>query len=125
MIWGIADKTHDIVGAIFTPALRRGNENIEFWISKGLSPSMSFTFKEMKHPSGHRLVVLEIPAALSIPTKFQNIAYIRIGDATPKLADYPEREADLIRKLQPFSWESGVAATFLTNDEVLSRLDYG
>ena len=125
MIWGIDDTNHDIVGTIFSPALRRGNQNIEFWINNKLSPSINFTFIEIQHPSGHRLVILEIPASLSIPTKFENIAYIRIGDATPKLADYPEREAELIRKLQPFSWESGIASTFLTGDDVLSCLDCG
>jgi ATP-dependent DNA helicase RecG len=124
MIWGIDDTTHDVVGTIFTQALKRGNQNIEFLISQRLSPSITFIFHEVQHPSGHRLVILEIPAALSIPTKYENIAYIRIGDATPKLADYPEREAELIRKLQPFLWEGGIASTFLTDEEVLLTLDF-
>jgi ATP-dependent DNA helicase RecG len=124
MIWGIDDSNHDIVGTAFTPALRRGNQNIDFWVSSRLSPSINLSFFEIPHPSGHRVVLLEIPAALSVPTKFENIAYIRIGDATPKLSDFPEREADLIRKLQPFAWEGGIAATFLTDDDVLSCIDH-
>lgn len=124
MIWGIEDTNHDIVGTAFTPALRKGNQNIEFWVSSRLSPSLNLSFFEIQHPSGHRLVLLEIPAALSVPTKFENIPYIRIGDATPKLSDYQEREADLIRKLQPFSWEGGVAATFLSDEDILACLDY-
>ena len=125
MVWGIEDSEHDIVGTIFDPdAERVGNQNVSLWLSNKLSPSINFTFHCLEHPAGHHVVILEIFSAQTIPTKFDNIAYIRIGDATPKLADYPEREAELIRKLQPFSWESGISSTFLTPDDVLSCLDY-
>lgn len=70
------------------------------------------------------MVVLEIPAARTVPIKFGDIPYIRVGSATPKLSDYPEREADLLSKLRPFVWEAGVAASFLTEEEVLEALDY-
>ena len=35
-----------------------------------------------------------------------------------------DRQRALWRKLQPFLWETGIAADFLTEDEVLSRIDY-
>ena len=35
-----------------------------------------------------------------------------------------DRQRALWRKLQPFLWETGIAASFLTEDEVLARIDY-
>ena len=55
------------------------------------------------------MVLLEIPAAMVTPVSFNNIAYIRIGSATPKLTDYPQRYQQLIERLQPYRWESGIA----------------
>jgi ATP-dependent DNA helicase RecG len=67
---------------------------------------------------------LEIPAASQIPTKFNNIGYIRIGHATPKLVDHPEREAALLAKLVSFVWEQGVALPFVVTKDVLELLDF-
>lgn len=58
-----------------------------------------------------------------MPVKFSSIAYVRIGNATPKLADYPEREADLVTKLRPFVWEHGAASHFVTGDDVIGAID--
>ncbi|WP_244512510.1 mechanosensitive ion channel domain-containing protein, partial [Filomicrobium insigne] len=52
------------------------------------------------------------------------MAYIRIGSATPRLSDHQERLKALWAKLQPYAWETGIAAQFLSSDEVLARLDY-
>jgi len=68
--------------------------------------------------------LLEIPAAAPSPVEFERFAYIRIGSATPRLSDYPERLRTLWAKLQPYAWESEIALQFVTSDEVLARLDY-
>jgi predicted HTH transcriptional regulator len=123
-VWGIEDGTHRVVGTKFEPALqKRGNEPLEMWLAKMLDPSPSFQFHAIAHPDG-RVVLAEIPAATHAPIKFDRIPYIRIGSATPPLTDYPERERALWAKLQPFAWETGIAAQFVTGDEVLERLDY-
>jgi ATP-dependent DNA helicase RecG len=102
IVWGIVDGTHEVVGTAFQPlAAKKGNESLEFWLAKALSPSFSFRFQVVAHPNG-RIVLLEIPATNTVPVKFNGVPYIRIGSATPKLADFPEREADLLGKLRPF-----------------------
>ncbi len=124
LVWGIRDGDHEIVGTSFQPSTeRKGNEPLEFWLGKNLIPSPSLRFHTATYDQGH-VVVLEIPAARTVSVKFQDIPYVRIGSATPKLTDYPEREADLLGKLRPFAWETGVAATFQTIDEVLAALDF-
>ena len=67
---------------------------------------------------------LEIPSATTSPVEFERTAYCRIGSATPRLSDYPDRQKTLWNKLQPYLWESGTAAQFLTDDDVLARIDY-
>ncbi len=81
-----------------------------------------FNFKRVDYQSVS-LVLLEIPAATSSPVEFDRQAFIRIGSATPRLSDHPERLKALWAKLQPYVWETGIASTFLSGDEVLRRLD--
>jgi predicted HTH transcriptional regulator len=69
-------------------------------------------------------MILEIPAATSAPVNFDSIPYIRIGSATPKLTEYPERYQKLIQAMRPYSWEQGIARQYATGDDVLDLLDY-
>lgn len=123
VVWGIADGSHDVVGTTFSHSKKKGNEPLEMWLAKMLSPSPLFRFVEVPHPNG-RLVLLEIPAATHAPVKFDHVAYIRIGSATPRLVDFPDREAKLWNKLHPYAWETALAAQFVTSDYVLQHLDY-
>ena len=91
MVWSIKDTDHAVVGTTFDPDVTKINSQIlQLWLANRLQPSISFSFRIINHPSG-RVVLLEIPAATGSPVSFNNIAYIRIGSATPKLSDYPER----------------------------------
>ena len=123
MLWGVRDSDHAVVGSSFDPATAKAQKHpIEFWLAQRLNPSLPFEFKIVEHPEG-RLVLLEIPAATISPVEFDGTAYIRIGSATPRLSDYPERLRALWDKLRPHVWESGTAAQFLTDDEVFTKLD--
>ena len=124
VLWGVRDADHAVTGTSFEPSKQvEQREPLEFWLSKRLQPSVPFSFKSVDY-QGLRLVLLEIPAATSSPVEFDKTAYIRIGSATPRLSDHPERLKSLWTKLQPYAWENGVAAQFLTSEEVLERLDY-
>ena len=124
VVWGVENGTHRVVGTAFEPATaKKGGDNLSFWLSKTLEPSPAFDFRTIQHPNG-RVVLLEIPPATVAPVKFQGDARIRIGDATPLLADFPDRERQLWTKLQPTMWERGVAAQFVSSDDVLEWLDY-
>lgn len=124
LIWGVRDNDHAPIGTTFEPSSQKhNNQPLEFWLSQHLSPAIAFNFKVLSYREV-RLVLLEIPAALSSPVEFDRHAYIRIGSATPRLSDYPERLKALWAKLQSHNWESAVAAQFISGDEVLERLDY-
>jgi hypothetical protein len=96
MVWGVEDGTHRMLGTSFEPdATKVRGQPLALWLAQNLQPSPAFGFRVVAHTLG-RLVLLEIPAAPGAPVCFQNIPYVRIGSATPKLTDYPERFQRLI-----------------------------
>ena len=124
VVWGVRDGDHAAVGTTFEPGTRReSGQPLDLWLAQRLQPAIIFEFETVDY-HGTRLVLLTIPAASSAPVEFDRTAFIRIGSATPRLSDHPERLRALWAKLQPYAWETGVAAQFLTGDEVLSQLDY-
>jgi predicted HTH transcriptional regulator len=45
MLWGIDDKTHDIIGTSFNPSTAKiGNEELENWLLRLLNPKINFRF---------------------------------------------------------------------------------
>ena len=79
LLWGISDKTHEIVGTGFSPKQAKvGNEELENWLLRLLNPKVDFKFIEVPTDKG-KVVVLEIPAATTKPTGFKDVEYIRIG----------------------------------------------
>ena len=124
VVWGVRDGDHAVAGTRFEPgsAKRRG-QSLEFWLSQMLRPDVVFSFETIQHPDG-RLVLLEVPAATSAPVEFDRTAYIRIGGATPRLADHPERQKALWDNLRPHAWETGIARQYIGADDVLDLLDH-
>jgi ATP-dependent DNA helicase RecG len=123
IVWGIDDATHAVVGTSVTSSMTVQNQPLEFWLAQRLQPGLHLDFQEVSHPEG-RLLLLEIPAATHAPVEFDRTAYIRIGSATPRLADYPDRQRALWAKIQPYAWEHGLAMQFVSGDDVLDRIDY-
>ena len=124
VVWGVQDETLQIVGTKFDPFSKKiGNQVFELWLRQRLSPAPAFQFREVKHPLG-RIILLEIPSPSIAPTAFESIPYIRVGSATPKLSDDHARYQALIEKIRPYSWENGVARSYLQATEVLRLLDY-
>ena len=124
VVWGIRDSDHAAVGTSFEPSSEKHKgQPLEFWLNQYLQPSIPFRFESIDY-NGPRLVLLEIPAAVTSPVEFNRTAYVRIGSATPRLADHPNRQKLLWSKFQSYAWETGVAEQFLDSDEVLARLDH-
>jgi len=124
VLWGVRDADHSVAGTSFVPTKQmQQGQPLELWLAQRLRPGIAFAFKPIDD-QGAKLVLLEIPAAATSPVEFERTAYIRIGNTTPRLSEHPERLRALWAKLQPFAWETGIAAQFLTGDDVLARLDY-
>ena len=78
----------------------------------------------VNHPDG-RIVLMEVPPATRTFTHFNNLPYIRMGDATPLLTDYPDKQQRLMRLLGSIEWEKDIALQHQTEGRVLELLDYG
>ena len=124
VVWGVRDAGHAVAGTRFEPSsAKHRRQPLEFWLSQMLRPDIAFSFRPVQHPAG-RLVLLEIPAATTAPVEFDRTAYVRIGGATPRLADHPERQRALWDKLRPYAWETGTARQFVGTGDVLELLDH-
>ena len=124
LIWGVDDETHEVVGTRFsTSAAKEGNEGLENWLARLLTPRIHFRFYSVKI-DGHPLALLEIGAAFHHPVRFMDQEFIRVGSHTKKLKEYPEKERELWRVFDQRPFESRIAAEHLYADDVLKLLDY-
>ena len=98
-VWGVQDKTHDLVGTKFDPNQDVKGEPLKHYLARQLYPYIDFRFEELKIKN-KRIVVLVIPPAKTIPTSFSDERYIRIGSSKEKLIKYPEKESFLFSVLR-------------------------
>ena len=124
LVWGIADETRSLVGTRFAPsAAKKGNEPLETWLSRLLSPQISFRFHETLLDD-KRFVVLEVDSATHRPIAFAGTEFVRVGSAKRKLRDFPEKERALWRTFSQVRFEDGIAAERLGADDVLLALNW-
>lgn len=124
VLWGIANKTHEVVGTTFRPSTeKKGNEDLESWLLHLLNPRIDFRFRTIEIED-KPVVILEIPRASSKPVQFQGQEFVRVGSYCKKLKDFPEKERELWRIFDRVPFEELCAAERLAGDEVLSLLNF-
>ena len=124
MVWGVDNDTRRIVGTSFDPRAEKvGNEELENWLLRGLTPKINFRFHHCD-VDGKAVVLLEIGAAFRHPVRFKKVEYIRVGSYKKVLKDFPEIERELWRTFDRVSFEEGAAASRVEVGRVLELLDY-
>ncbi|MBK1644461.1 transcriptional regulator [Thiocapsa imhoffii] len=124
LAWGIDDTTHDIIGTTFDPTTAKvGNEELESWLLRLLSPKINFRFYTFQ-AEDNPVVLLEIGAAFRHPVQFKGAEFIRIGSYKKKLKEFPEKERELWRVFDRTPFEKEIAADNIAAEEVLRLLDY-
>ena len=124
VMWGIDDRTHEILGTTFTPfTSKKNNEPLENWLLRSLKPKIDFKFYSTDF-DGRMVVLLEIAPAYEFPTSFSGTEYIRVGSCTKKLQDLSVKERELWRVFDKVPFEKQISADNLTGDEVLEYLEY-
>lgn len=123
LIWGIVDGSHEVSGTTFRPLIGKvGNENLENWLLRLLTPRILFRFYEVLY-QGKPLVILEIPRATVRPVQFKGVEHIRIGSCCQNLKNYAEVEKELWRIFDTTPFEELKAAERMPGDQVLGLLD--
>jgi ATP-dependent DNA helicase RecG len=124
IVWGVGDVTHEIVGTSFRPKqTKKGNEELENWLLRLLSPKIDFAFHEVNTDKG-LVVIMEIERATNKPVQFYNNEFIRVGSYKKNLKDYPEKERELWRVFDNKNFEELIAKENVSDSEVLKYLDY-
>jgi ATP-dependent DNA helicase RecG len=124
LVWGIENVSHEVVGTAFQPAgTKVGNEDLEPWLARLLSPSVDFRFHRVT-VKGEPVILLEIPATSHTPVRFKNEEYIRVGSYKKKLREHPEKERELWRTFSRTPFEQAIARSGVSGDDVLQLIDY-
>ena len=98
IVWGVNDKTHEITGTKVNFDKDIDNEPYKHYLARNLKPSIAFEVDETEIEE-KRLVLLTVPAAKFVPTKFLEQTFIRIGSSKEKLSKFPEWEIRLLNVL--------------------------
>jgi predicted HTH transcriptional regulator len=123
VVWGIQNADHTVVGTSFKPGIEKvGNEELENWLLKLLSPKIHFHFYEL-WANDRAVVILEIERAMRHPVAFSGQEYIRVGSYKKRLKDFQEKERSLWRIFDEVPFESNTAADNLSDEEVFTLLD--
>lgn len=124
IVWGIENDTHNVVGTEIKPKqAKKGNEELENWLLRLLSPRINFKIHEFNFEYKN-IVLFEIPSATHQPVSFEGIEYIRVGSYKKKLKDYPEKEKELWSSFSYQTFEKRIALENITADEVLGKINY-
>jgi ATP-dependent DNA helicase RecG len=95
LVWGVEDRTHRIVGTTFRPRqTKKGNEELENWLSHSLAPRTDFRIHEWNHDT-LPMVLFEIQPAVTSPVAFKDTEWIRVGSYKKRLKEHPEKERTL------------------------------
>jgi len=128
LVWGIHDDTHEIIGTEFQyRKMKKGNEELEAWLSRMVSPRINFKFYEipMELPMGGKnVVMIEIPCAEKQPVQFAGVEYIRVGTNKKNLKEYPDKERELWQAFDTTPYELRLAKSNVEEDELVVLLDY-
>lgn len=124
LLWGIENASYQIVGTTFSPPRSKvGNEELENWLLRLLSPKIPFHFFEIVVDT-RKVVLLELGRAFRHPVQFQHQEFIRVGSYKKKLKDFPEKERELWRVFDQTPFEDLIAAEEVPSEDVLMLLDY-
>lgn len=124
ILCGIDDNSHTVVSTSFDwQNAKKGNEQLEAWLTRLCTPRIAFSFYDVFTENG-KVVVLEIPAAVSQPTMFSGERYIRIGSNKKNLKEYPNKERELWKSLDTIPFELKSSLENKSEDEVVALLDY-
>lgn len=125
LVWGVEDKSHDVVGTTFKPSsARHKQQELESWLLQKTAPKIDFRFYEFVVSDEFPVVILEIQAATHTPVQFDGKEFIRVGSNKKNLNEFKEKERSLWRVFDKTPFEFQAAAENLKVEEVLKLLDY-
>jgi len=96
LLFGIEDKSREIVGTDFDPYTTKGkgNQDLLIWLGLGLQPRAGWDTHIVDHPDG-RVVLFAVSPAWDRPVSFYGEAFVRVGSSKTKISKYPGKEREI------------------------------
>ena len=94
IVLGVNNKTKEVVGTNINFDRDIDSEPYKHYLARNLKPSIAFDVVEFDYYD-KRIVMLVVPCAKSVKTKYKGIDYIRIGSSKEKIDKFPEYEIKL------------------------------
>lgn len=125
LVFGIDDKTYDIIGTKFDPyKIKCKQQEFFHYLGQNLSQNAEYSFHEFTHEgSDKRLILLIVYAAKGYPVEYQKERWIRVGSSTELLQKHIGKEKLLWKQLENSSFEQEIALDSKTGEEVFDLLD--
>jgi ATP-dependent DNA helicase RecG len=123
IVFGIENTTRQKLGTdVKLNELKKGAENFHNWLSRMITPALSFEFLDFEE-DGKRFAILVIEPSYDRPVRFGPTEFVRIGENVKNLKDFPEQERALWLATSRYKFESAVALAHQSAAEVLEKLD--
>ncbi|SDD22249.1 ATP-binding protein [Actinokineospora iranica] len=124
LVWGVRDSDHKVTGTNVNPQAEKvGNEDLVPWLTRQVQPQVHFEFHALQR-DGKMIVLLEIGATHTMPVRFKDFEYIRVGSYKKKLRDHPDHARRLWNTFNQVTFEENSSMSSLNDQEVLELIDY-
>ncbi len=125
IVFGVEDGSRRKVGTkVALGDMKKGGENFENWLNHLIEPKLMIELLDF-NAKGKQFAIIVIEPTYDRPVKFYGTEWIRIGENTKKLSEFPEQERALWLATGRRKFESAVALPHQTMAAVMELLDVG
>lgn len=123
LVFGVENKTRNKLGTeARLNEIKKGGENLANWLSRMIEPKLMLELLDFEC-EGKNFSILAIEPTYDRPVRFSGTEYVRIGENTKKLADFPNHERALWLATGRRKFEDAVAAPSQDSNQVLEKLE--
>ena len=124
MVFGIENKTKRKLGTNvrLMNMTKGGGENLLNWLTRMLEPRLMIEFVDFEE-KGKYYSIISVEPTYDRPVKFDGSEYIRIGENVTNLKGHPEYERSLWLATGKRKFDSAIALTHESPDDVLKLLN--
>lgn len=123
IVFGVEDQSRAKVGTnIRLSTLKKGNENFQNWISHMIEPRLFMEFLDFEI-AGKNFSIIAVEPTYDRPVKFAGTEFIRVGENTKRLSQFPAHERSIWFATGRRKFEDGIALSNQSAHDVVNLLD--
>jgi predicted HTH transcriptional regulator len=123
IVFGVENRTRRKVGTtIRLKEMKKGGENFENWLTRMVEPALLLELHDIEEDGLH-FAIITIEPSYDRPVRFAGTEYIRVGENVKPLKDLPEQERALWLATSRHKFESAIALSHQSSEQVLELLD--